>query len=54
MDSNQPIHTLQMELEGVVCDNVCWSLAWRPNGKPTNDEGVDAARKSADNFILAW
>jgi len=47
MDSDQPIHATNVDYE-------CWSLAWRPNGKQTDDEGVDAARKSADNFILVW
>ncbi len=46
MDSDQPIHATKV-------DDVCRSLAWRPNGKQTDDDGVDAARKSADNFILA-
>ncbi len=47
MDSDQPIHA-------TMVDGSCVSLVWRPNGKPTDDEGVDAARKSADNFILVW
>ncbi|XP_046634176.1 F-box-like/WD repeat-containing protein TBL1XR1 [Daphnia pulicaria] len=46
MDSDRPIHKTKV-------DGRCWRLAWRPNGKSTDDEGVDAARKSADNFILA-
>ncbi|XP_046460961.1 F-box-like/WD repeat-containing protein TBL1XR1 [Daphnia pulex] len=46
MDSDQPIHTTKV-------DGECRSLAWRPNRKQTDDEGVDAARKSTDNFILA-
>ncbi len=48
MDSDQPIlHALHMKYVS------CVKLAWRPNGKSTDDEGVDAARKSTDNFILA-
>ncbi|XP_046460919.1 uncharacterized protein LOC124207482 isoform X1 [Daphnia pulex] len=46
MDSDQPIHAEKVDV-------VCMSFAWRPNGKPTDDEGMDADRKSADNFILA-
>jgi hypothetical protein len=46
MDSDQPIHTTKV-------DGECRSLAWRPNGKQTDDAGEDAARKSTDNFILA-
>ncbi|XP_046634536.1 uncharacterized protein LOC124313770 [Daphnia pulicaria] len=46
MDSNQPIHTTKF-------DGNCWSFAWCLNGKQRDDAGVDAARKSADNFILA-
>jgi hypothetical protein len=49
MDSDQPIR-----IHSTKVDDICWSLAWRPNGKSTDDEGVDAARKSANNFILAW
>ncbi|XP_046634011.1 uncharacterized protein LOC124313240 [Daphnia pulicaria] len=45
MDSDQPIHNIEV-------DGFCYSLAWRPNVTQTDDEGVDAARKSADNFIL--
>ncbi len=47
MDSDQPIHATKVD------DGKCVSLAWRPNGKQSDDVGVDAARKSADNFILA-
>ncbi len=47
MDRDQPIH-------GTKIDGECLSLARRPNGKQTDGEGVEAARKSADNFILAW
>ncbi|XP_046633450.1 calcium/calmodulin-dependent protein kinase type II delta chain-like [Daphnia pulicaria] len=46
MDSDQPIHVTKV-------DGYCCRLAWRPNGKQTDGEDVDAARKSADNFILA-
>ena len=46
IDSDQLIHAKKV-------DDECWSLAWRPNGKETDDEGIDAARKSPDNFILA-
>jgi hypothetical protein len=46
MDTDRPIHTTKV-------DGFCYSLAWRPNGKQTDGEGVDVSRQSADNFILA-
>ncbi|XP_046634171.1 F-box-like/WD repeat-containing protein TBL1X isoform X2 [Daphnia pulicaria] len=46
MDSDEPIDATKV-------DGECWSFAWRPNGKQMDGEGVDAARKSTDNFILA-
>ncbi|XP_046461319.1 uncharacterized protein LOC124207753 isoform X2 [Daphnia pulex] len=46
MDRDQPIHATKV-------DGRCYRLAWRPNGKQSDDEGVDAAKKSADNFNFA-
>ncbi len=46
MESDQPIHAIKV-------DNLCHSFAWRPNGKQTDDTGVEADRESIDYFILA-
>ena len=47
MDSDEPVHSFK--------DSVCWSLAWRPNGKTEDvDGGIDAARKSKENLTIAW
>jgi WD40 repeat protein len=45
MDNDQPIHASKV-------GDKCHSFAWRPNGKQTDGEGVEAARISGDNFIL--
>jgi hypothetical protein len=49
MDSDRTIHAIQRK------DVTCFKLAWRPNREgegQTDDEGVEAASKSADKFIL--
>ena len=49
MDSDEPVYSMSMQVgSSFNC------FAWRPNGKKDDDEDLEAARKSKDNFTIAW